>query len=154
MQLEEARAQFIDIGNRLGAVQCLQSLGNILRMQHHHEEARLQLEEARSQFIDVGNRLGAAQCLQSLGENLQMQDQYDEALHSVECSILAHTIFCMLFICLAANTRSARLTAHFRGQSPSCSYTRYPYYSPIPRRQSILVRTVPSIPKDFLPPRP
>ena len=61
---------FIDIGDRLGAAQCLQSLGDILRMQNQYEEAQLKLEEARSDFIHIGDRLGAAQCLQSLGEHL------------------------------------------------------------------------------------
>jgi tetratricopeptide (TPR) repeat protein len=63
---------------------CLQSLGNILRMQDQYEEAQSKLEEARSEFTEVGNRLGAAQCLQSLGDILQMQDQYEEARSKLE----------------------------------------------------------------------
>ena len=79
LKLEEARSQFINVGDRLGAAQCLWSLGNILRMQDQYEGAQLKLEEAKSQFIDVGDQLGAAQCLQSLGNILRMRERYDEA---------------------------------------------------------------------------
>ena len=64
--------------------QCLQTLGNILRMQIQHEEARLKLEEAHSEFILIGDRLRAAQCLRILGNILQMQNQYEEARLKLE----------------------------------------------------------------------
>ena len=84
LKLEEARSEFIIIGNRIGAAQCLQSLGNIMRMRNRHEEAQLKLEEARSEFIIIGSRLGAAQCLRSLGDILKMQHQYQEAQLKVQ----------------------------------------------------------------------
>jgi len=67
LKLEEARSEFITIGSRLGAAQCLQSLGNILKMQDQYEEAQLKLEEAQgcprvqvfagdSQKSPVGNK--------------------------------------------------------------------------------------------------
>jgi len=55
LKLEEAQSEFITIGSRLGAAQCLQSLGDILRMQHQHQEAHLKLEEAQTEFIAIGN---------------------------------------------------------------------------------------------------
>ena len=64
--------------------QCLWSLGEILRVQMRHEEARLRLDEARSEFIFSGNQLGAAQCLQSLSDIFQMEDQYGEARLKLE----------------------------------------------------------------------
>ncbi|KAE9411485.1 hypothetical protein BT96DRAFT_912046 [Gymnopus androsaceus JB14] len=47
---------------------CLQSLGNICRMQSEYSEAKLLLTEAQTQFEKVGHQLGAAQCIQSLGD--------------------------------------------------------------------------------------
>ena len=82
-KLEEVHSEFVVIGNRLGATQCLQSLGKILRMQDQDEEARLKLE-AHCEFIIIGDRLGAAQCLQSLSNILRVQDQYEEAQLKLE----------------------------------------------------------------------
>ena len=84
LKLEEARSDFINIGDQLGAAQCLQSLGDILQMQHQYEEAQLRLEEARSEFIVIGDQLRAAQCLQSLGNKLHARDQYEEARSKLE----------------------------------------------------------------------
>ena len=84
LKLEDARSEFIIIGNRCGAAQCLKSLGNIFRMQDQYEDARLKLEQARSEFIVIGDRLGATQCLRSLGDILQMQDRYSEARLKLE----------------------------------------------------------------------
>jgi tetratricopeptide (TPR) repeat protein len=77
LKLEEARSIFIDIGNRLGAVQCLRSLGDILRMQAQYEEARLMLEEARSIFINIGNECEAEWCTESLNYITQAQKPRD-----------------------------------------------------------------------------
>ena len=65
--LNKAREQFIEIGNRLGAAQCLRSLGDILYMQDNYKEAVDVLNNARDQFVEIGSQLGAAQCSQSLG---------------------------------------------------------------------------------------
>ena len=84
LKIEEARSEFILIGDRLGAAHCLRRLGDILRMQDQYKEARLKLEEARSEFILIGKPLGAAQCLRSLGEILRMQVQNVEARLKLE----------------------------------------------------------------------
>jgi len=83
LKLEEARSEFITIGDRLGAAQCLRSLGDILQMWDQYE-AQLKLEEAQSEFITIGDRLGAAQCLQSLGNISRMRNQYEEAQLKLE----------------------------------------------------------------------
>ncbi|PBK60108.1 hypothetical protein ARMSODRAFT_898511 [Armillaria solidipes] len=72
---------FEDIGDSLGAAQCLQSLGDILQMTDQYSEATatVNLEKAMQMFEDIDSSLGAAQCLQSLGNILQMTDQYSEA---------------------------------------------------------------------------
>ena len=69
---------------QLGATQCLQSLGNILRMQDRYPEAQEKLEEAQKQFNLIGSQLGAAQCLRSHGDILHMQDRYPEAQEKLE----------------------------------------------------------------------
>ncbi|KZP29447.1 hypothetical protein FIBSPDRAFT_946728, partial [Athelia psychrophila] len=71
--LTDARAQFVETGNRLGAAQCSRSLGDILNDQGNYSEATAILTDARAQFIEIGSRLGAAQCSQSLGNILRMQ---------------------------------------------------------------------------------
>jgi tetratricopeptide (TPR) repeat protein len=67
-KLEQAQQQFTQIGSKLGAAQCLQGLGNILRMQNQYEDAKEKLEQAQQQFTQIGDKLGAAQCLQNLEE--------------------------------------------------------------------------------------
>jgi uncharacterized membrane protein YfbV (UPF0208 family) len=69
----------VEIGNRHGATQCSQSLGNILHMQDNYEEAADVLKKAQDQFVKIGNKLGAAQCSQSLSDIFCMQDNYEEA---------------------------------------------------------------------------
>ena len=71
LKLEEACSEFIIIGDRLGAAQCLRSLGNILRMQVQCEEARLKLEEARSEFTHIGFQQDADSCQQCLDDIAQ-----------------------------------------------------------------------------------
>ncbi|KAK0484688.1 hypothetical protein IW261DRAFT_1331202 [Armillaria novae-zelandiae] len=75
---------FEDIGDSLGAAQCLRSLGDILQMTHQYSEATIKLEKAMEMFKDIGDSLGAAQCLQSLGDILAMTHQYSEATIKLE----------------------------------------------------------------------
>ncbi|KAE9398045.1 TPR-like protein [Gymnopus androsaceus JB14] len=63
--------------NHIG--RCLQSLGNICRMQAEYVEATTLLINAKIQFEKVGNQLGVAQCLQSLGDICSLQNEYSEA---------------------------------------------------------------------------
>ncbi|KAG8923761.1 hypothetical protein FRC02_010922 [Tulasnella sp. 418] len=63
---------------------CLQSLGDILRVQNRYDEAKSVLEDARTSFVKLGNQLGAAQCQRSLGTILRMQAKYDEAKSALE----------------------------------------------------------------------
>ncbi|KZO91847.1 TPR-like protein [Calocera viscosa TUFC12733] len=77
--LEEGRARFEAVGDRLGAAQCTRSLGDVLRLQNHYEEAAVRLEAARVTFEAIGNRLGVAQCTQRLGQVLRSQGHYEEA---------------------------------------------------------------------------
>ncbi|KAF5347167.1 hypothetical protein D9758_011035 [Tetrapyrgos nigripes] len=67
VMLEEAKEQFEGVGSRLGAAQCLQSLGDICRLLSQYEDAKVMLEQARKHFEQVGDRLGAAQSLRILG---------------------------------------------------------------------------------------
>ena len=55
--LREARRQFLEIGDVLGAAQCLQSLGNIFCMQNEYIEASEALIEAQRQFLEIGDVL-------------------------------------------------------------------------------------------------
>ena len=61
--LTDAKAQFENIGSRLGAAQCLRSMGDILKMQAKYDEASSTLTDAKVQFETIGSQLGAAQCL-------------------------------------------------------------------------------------------
>jgi hypothetical protein len=79
----DAQQQFIQVGDRLGAAQCLKSLGNIMHMQNRYEDAAQRLLEAQQQFIQIGNKIGVAQCLQSLGNIIHMQDRYEDATKGV-----------------------------------------------------------------------
>ncbi|KIM83176.1 hypothetical protein PILCRDRAFT_7145 [Piloderma croceum F 1598] len=81
--LTEARRQFLEIGDVLGAAQCSESLGNILCMQAKYTEASNTLTETQKQFIEIGDVLGAAQCSQSLGNILCMQAKYTEASNTL-----------------------------------------------------------------------
>lgn len=78
--LIQARDQFLEIGDALGAARCLRSLGDNLRMQDRYTEATDILNQARAQLLDAGDLIGSAQCLQSLGTILRMQEKYTESL--------------------------------------------------------------------------
>ena len=78
--LKEAQKQFLEIGSVLGAAQCLQSLGNILRTCSSNTPKPLTaLREAQGQFLEIGSAIGVAQCLQRSGDILHMQSKYTEA---------------------------------------------------------------------------
>jgi tetratricopeptide (TPR) repeat protein len=77
--LKEARRQFFNIGDVVGAAYCSNILGEVLRMQAKYAEASEILTEAQRQFIEIGDVLGAAQCSQSFGNILCMQAKYTEA---------------------------------------------------------------------------
>ena len=53
VKLEEAKSEFVTIGDRQGAAQCQQSLGDILQMQNRYGEAEEKLEEAKSEFAPL-----------------------------------------------------------------------------------------------------
>lgn len=84
LKLSEARAEFINIGDRLGAAQALHSLGEILHTQSRNEDARFSLEEAKCEFIGAGDRLGVARCLRSLSDISRMQGRIDDARLKLE----------------------------------------------------------------------
>ncbi|KZP29399.1 hypothetical protein FIBSPDRAFT_192575 [Athelia psychrophila] len=75
----QARGLFLEIGDRLGAAQCSQRLGDTLTMQGKHSEAADILTDARSQLVEIGHCAGAAHCSRSLGNILRMQSNYSEA---------------------------------------------------------------------------
>jgi tetratricopeptide (TPR) repeat protein len=58
--LQEAKEQFEQIGEKLGAAQCLQSLANICRMLGQYDQAKSMLQEAKGQYEQIGEKLGAA----------------------------------------------------------------------------------------------
>ncbi|KZO91504.1 hypothetical protein CALVIDRAFT_344248 [Calocera viscosa TUFC12733] len=72
-------------GNRQGAAQCLQSMGNALPvLKNRYSEAMEKLEEAKATFEAIGNRWGAAECTQRMGDVLRMQNRYEEAMEKLE----------------------------------------------------------------------
>ncbi|KZP20434.1 hypothetical protein FIBSPDRAFT_1044881 [Athelia psychrophila] len=77
--LMQARDLFLVIGERGGAAECSESLGENLRMQDKYSEAAAALKDAQAQFFELGDRSGAARCSQCLGEILHMQRKYSEA---------------------------------------------------------------------------
>jgi tetratricopeptide (TPR) repeat protein len=81
--LQEARRQFLEIGDVLGAARCFRGLGDILRMQAKYIEASDTLTEARRQFLEIGDVLGAAYCSKSLGNILNGQAKYTEAFDTL-----------------------------------------------------------------------
>jgi len=74
---------FTDIGDRLGAAQCLQSLGHILGVQSQYEQAQLRLEEARSIFTDLGDQPAAARCTECLDNTMRELGRDGTKLHCV-----------------------------------------------------------------------
>ncbi|KAE9408402.1 TPR-like protein [Gymnopus androsaceus JB14] len=97
-----AKTQFENIGNQLGAARCLQSLGDIHHIQGEYPQAIEKLTDARTQFENIGNQQGvayclhklgeihhignqvrAAQCLQSLGDPHCMQGEYPQAMEKL-----------------------------------------------------------------------
>jgi tetratricopeptide (TPR) repeat protein len=81
--LTEARRQFIEIGDVVGAAKCSKNLGNILRMQAKYTQASEILTEAQRQFIEIGDVLSVAQCSRSLGDILHVQAKYTEAFETL-----------------------------------------------------------------------
>ncbi|KAF5338675.1 hypothetical protein D9758_018035 [Tetrapyrgos nigripes] len=77
--IQQAKRQFEGLGDRMGAAQCLQTLGDICRVLNQPKDATVMLQQAKEQFEGVGHRLAAAQCLQSLGNICWMHRQYDKA---------------------------------------------------------------------------
>jgi tetratricopeptide (TPR) repeat protein len=77
--LAEARRQFLEVGDILGAARCSQSFGHILYMQDKYTDASETLIEARTKFLEIGNVLGVARCSLSLGDILRMQNKFTEA---------------------------------------------------------------------------
>ncbi len=82
--IDEAMQIFKNIGDSLGVAQCLQRLGDILRMSDQYLEATAKLEKAMQMFENIGNSLETAQCLQILENILQMLNQYSEATAKLE----------------------------------------------------------------------
>ena len=66
--LREAREQFIKIGNRLGAAECLQALGDNNRFEGKYVEGEELLTQARDEFLNIGDSLGVEQCESSLSK--------------------------------------------------------------------------------------
>lgn len=60
--------------------ECLESFGDILRIQSRNEEAKLVLREAQEECSKAGDRLGVANCLRGLGDIMRMQGQHDSAI--------------------------------------------------------------------------
>ncbi|KZP08482.1 TPR-like protein [Athelia psychrophila] len=75
----QARDLYLKSGDRAGAAQCSESLGENLRMQSEYSEAAAALKDAQAQFFQLGDRSGAARCSRSLGQILHMQSKYSEA---------------------------------------------------------------------------
>ena len=64
--LNEAREQFIKIGNQLGAAQCLRALGDNVRFEGKYAEAKKLLTQARDECLNIAYSLGVEQCESSL----------------------------------------------------------------------------------------
>ncbi|KZP20441.1 TPR-like protein [Athelia psychrophila] len=77
--LMQARDLFLVIGDRGGAAECSESLGENLRMQDKYSEAAVALKDAQAQFFELGDRSGATRCSKSLGQILHVQRKYSEA---------------------------------------------------------------------------
>ena len=95
--LKDAQAKFVEIGEVLGATQCIQILGGISSYQGNYAESSIMLNEAREQFIKTGNQLGAAQCLRALGDNVRFEGKYAEAKNLLtqargECLNIAYSL--------------------------------------------------------------
>ncbi|KAG8937673.1 hypothetical protein FRC03_007936 [Tulasnella sp. 419] len=60
---EQARSEFISIGNRYGSLRCLASLGASLSDLGEYDAAQSALEEARLGFIELGDRYSVAYSL-------------------------------------------------------------------------------------------
>ena len=82
LDLERARAIYNTLKDHKGVAQCLQQLGDNLRLQSRYEESNALLVEAKSKFDNINNTFGSAQCLRSMGDILYMQGRYEEA-HSL-----------------------------------------------------------------------
>ncbi|KAG8980114.1 hypothetical protein FRB94_011052 [Tulasnella sp. JGI-2019a] len=75
----EAGRVFDDLGDRLGAVQCLKARGRTHWMQDRFNEAHAVYIEAVLAYKELGDQLGAAQCLQELGDIDRARYRYEEA---------------------------------------------------------------------------
>lgn len=62
----EAREQFIKVGNRPGAAQCLRALGKSICSEGIYVEAKELLTRARDECLNIGYSLGVEQCEFSL----------------------------------------------------------------------------------------
>ncbi|KZO96430.1 hypothetical protein CALVIDRAFT_116864 [Calocera viscosa TUFC12733] len=82
--LRAAKGKFEVIGDRLGAANCMRSIGNALRMLRRYDDSLSNLEQAKAEFETIGERLGAAKCMQSIGNTLRMLNRYDDALSNLE----------------------------------------------------------------------
>ena len=74
------------IGDRLGEANCVQSLGDVARMQARYEQAGQLYNQALPIYRQIGDRLGEANCLLSMGrlarntsDSAAMQAAYAEA---------------------------------------------------------------------------
>lgn len=74
---EESRDLHEEMGNTTQAARCLQSLGDIRRMQSNYGLAILNLKEAQTMYENLDDRLGAAQCFRLLGDIYYIQSDHD-----------------------------------------------------------------------------
>ncbi|KZT22754.1 hypothetical protein NEOLEDRAFT_1070909, partial [Neolentinus lepideus HHB14362 ss-1] len=54
LKTQEALQHYQKAGNRLGAAQCLQSIGDILGMESNYSDAKDKLKDAMEQFQQIG----------------------------------------------------------------------------------------------------
>jgi len=73
--MKEAKTTFESIGDRLGAAQCTQSLGNSMSMQTDYDGATEAMTEAKTTFESIGDRQSVARCTELLAEVAQRQNE-------------------------------------------------------------------------------
>ncbi|KZT56046.1 TPR-like protein [Calocera cornea HHB12733] len=82
--LTEAISVLQATGNRKGAAQCMQMMGNLLGRQDRYPEMFAMLNASKAAFLNIGDRRGASQCTYTMGGVLLMLHRFDEAVAKLD----------------------------------------------------------------------
>ncbi|KZT56103.1 TPR-like protein [Calocera cornea HHB12733] len=88
--LHLAKTTLEHAGDRTGAAQCLQLIGELLHNSSRYIEAVRTLQEAKMMFRATDNHLLAAQCTRVIGDSLRMLCRYEEALETLMEALTAY----------------------------------------------------------------